>query len=279
MKNLKTTLSLLAFIAVCFFSSCGTTEEGEENLSPLLTITSTGLNANNEIIEGTTFTVDIVAAENPTSGKQLDELEIQRPGTDTTITINAPSYSTSLTINAPAAGISDTYTFILTDKDGENTSKTLEVTGISGVVSTPFGTELQGAFFHIGGSLEGAYDLMNETTVATSGMETAKDMKNIDASGNNFTGSFQAGTGNQTLFVRDNSFDYDNGSVEDATAAFNAGNASSTILNPLAGTILIAKLRGGNDYAVIKIQNWDPANNECNCGNLGKLTFNYKKSL
>jgi len=279
MKKLNILITLLSCAVVGFFSSCGTTEDGEENLSPLLTVTATGLNANNEIIEGTTFTVDVVAAENPTSGKQLDELEIQRPGADTTITINAPSYGTTLTIDAPAAGVSDTYTFVLRDKDGESSTKTLTPTGISGVVSTPFGTEVQGAFFHIGGSLEGAYDLLNETTVATSGMETSKDMKNIDASGNNFTGSFQAGTGNQTLFVRDNSFDYDNGSVEDATSAFNAGNASSTILNPLAGTILIAKLRGGNDYAVIKIENWDPANNECNCGNLGKLTFNYKKSL
>lgn len=275
MKKLNLFFALLALIGVSFITSCDSTED----LAPLLTITANGLSSSNTIDEGLTYTVEIVAAQNDISGKKLDDLVIQTPGADTTITINAASYSETFTLVAPLDGVEETYTFVLTDNDGETTTKSLSVTGTSGVTATPFGTEVVGAFFHVGGSLEGAYDLVAETTIAAAGVEANKDMKNTDVAPAAFTGSWTAGTGNNTMYVRANSFDYDNGSVEDAAAAYAAGGAPiSTILNPLAGNIIIAKLRGGNDYAVIEIVSVDATDNTCMCGNPGKITFNFKKS-
>lgn len=276
MKKFNLLFAMLGVITLAFLSSCDPTET--DDLSPLLTITTSGLSTSNTIDEGLTYTVEITAAQNPTSGKKLEDLVIQTPGADTTIVINAASYNETFTIDAPLAGVTHNFTFVLTDKDGVTDTETLSVTGTSATTSTPFGTEVTGAFFHIGGSLHGAYDLVSEATVSAAGAETSKDMKNTDMAGNNFTGSWTTGTGNATMFVKDNAFDYDNGSVEDATAAFAAGSSVSTILNPLAGDILIAQLRGGSDYAVIEIVSVDPANNECGCGNTGKITFNFKKS-
>lgn len=259
-----------------FMTSCES--DPTEDLSPLLTITTSGLSSTNTIVEGTTYDVSITAAQNPTSGKRLDNLVIQTPGPDTTIVINAASYAQTFTIDAPLAGVSQTFTFVLTDNDNVTTTKSITVTGTSGVISTPFGTEVLGAFFHVGGSLQGAYDLVAETNVSQAGAEGSKDMKNTDLAGSAFTGSWTTGTANGTLYVRANSFDYANGSVEDAEAAFNAGSSISTVLNPLTGNIFIAKLRGGTSYAVIEIVSVDPANNDCSCGNTGKITFNFKKS-
>lgn len=276
MKKLNLLFAIFGIAILGLLSSCET--DPTEDLNPLLTITTSGLSATNTVVEGTTYDVSITAAQNPTSGKKLKQLVIQTPGADTTISINAASYAATFTLDAPLAGVSNTFTFVLTDNDNLTTTKTLTVTGESGVVSTPFGTEVTGAFFHIGGSLQGAYDLVAETTVAAAGAETSKDMKNTDMAGAAFTGSWTTGTGNGTMYVRANSFDYANGSVEDAEAAYAAGTAGGTILNPLTGNIFIAKLRGGNDYAVIEIVSVDPNNNDCACGNKGKITFNYKKS-
>ena len=272
MKKLNLLFAVLAIALVGMMSSCDETTDPSD-VKPLLTITATGLSSTNTIDEGMTYDIEIIGTQNPTSAKKLEDLEIQTPGQDTTIVINAASYNQVFTLNAPLAGVSNTFTFILTDKAGESTTKTLTVTGTSPVVATPFGAEVVGAFFHIQGTAHGAYNLVNEVTVAAAGNEQDKDMKNTDADGANFSGSWTAGTGNGTMFVRDAGYDYDNGSVEDATAAFAAGTAQGTILNPLAGDIFIAKLRGGNDYAVIEIVSVDATDNTCNCGNKGKITF------
>jgi hypothetical protein len=269
--------ALFGVLTMAMFSSCK--DDTTEDLAPLLTITTAGLGANNTAVEGTTYTIEVIGAENPTSGKQLKTLEIQTPGPDTTITINASSYNETFTRFAPLDGVSETYTLILTDKDDVTATNTLTVTGTSGgVVSTPFGTEVLGAFFHVGGSLQGAFDLVAETPIALAGVEANKDMKNLDTGGSPFTGSFTTGTGNGTKYVRANSFDYATGSVEDAIAAYDAGNAGGTMLNPFSGNVFIAKLRGGTDgYAVIQITTIDPTDNTCTCGNPGKMSFNFKK--
>jgi hypothetical protein len=277
MKKLNLLFAIFSIAVLGFLSSCET--DPTEDLSPLLTITTSGLSGTNTIMEGSTYDVDITAAQNPTSTKKLKELVVQTPGADTTVVIGAASYSNTFTFDAPLAGVTHTYTFILKDNDNVTITKTLTVTGTGVVVvSTPFGAEVVGAFFHIEGSLQGAYNLVDEATVAVAGTETFKDMKNMNIAGANFTGSWTTGTGNGTLYVRANSFDYANGSVEDAMAAYAGGNAGGTMLNPLSGNVFIAKLRGGSNYAIIKIVTIDPNNNDCACGNKGKITFNFKKS-
>ena len=278
MKNLNLFFVLSGLVALSFFTKCEK-NPSPEGLAPLLTISSAGLSATNTIMEGTTFDVTVVANENSTSGKQLSSLEIQLTGgADTSIAINTASYTETFTQDAPEDGVSETYTFIVTDSDGESASKSLTVSGISGVVSTPFGPEIIGDFFHVGGSLEGAYDLVAETVVASAGSEADKDMKNIDIAGGNFTGSWTTGTGNGSQFVKSNTFDYANGTVEDAMAVFAAGSATNTVLNPSLNDIFIVKLRGGSDYALLQVTDRDVSDNTCNCSDLGKITFKFKKS-
>jgi len=181
------------------------------------------------------------------------------------------------TLIFPSAGINvgvTSYTFTVTDKDGNVDNVTFTVNTVAS--ATPMTNTVNGAFFHIAGSLEGAYDLINEDVVSASAPGTNKDMANTDQAGAAFTGSWEAQ--NATLFVKDNSFDYANATVEAATSAFALSSSpSNTVNNPMDGDIYIAKLRGGNNYAVIEIVTVDPSDNTCNCGNTGKITFNFKK--
>jgi hypothetical protein len=180
------------------------------------------------------------------------------------------------TLIFPNAGINlgvTSYTFSVTDRDGNTDQVSFTVTVEAN--ATPMNNEVNGAFFHIAGSLEGAYDLVSGNVVSASQPDDAKDMENTDAAGAAFTGSWAAQ--NATMFVKDNSFDYDNATVEAATAAYNGGTPAASVSNPSAGDIYIAKLRGGSTYAVIKIVEVDPSDNSCNCGNTGKITFDFKK--
>lgn len=280
MRNLNLFFVLSGLFALSFFTNCEEDKVTPEEQTPMLTISAAGLTAANTIMEGSTFDITVVASENPISGNQLSSLEIQIPGADSSIAINAASYTETFTLDAPADGVSETYTFIVTDSDGESASKSLTVSGISGIASTPFGPENVGSFFHAGGSLEGAYNLLGVNAVAASGNEADKDMKNIDIAGGNFTGSWTTGTGNGSQFVKSNTFDYANGNVEDAMAVFAAGSATTTVLNPSLNDIFIVKLRGGaEDFALLQVTDRDVSDNTCNCNDLGKITFKFKKSL
>ncbi|MCB0537297.1 MAG: hypothetical protein KDE33_07180 [Bacteroidetes bacterium] len=275
MKKLSLLFMLFGITTMTFLSSCGdSTNAGED--APLLTVTPS---ESGNVVEGTVVTVEVSAGQNPTSKKDLKTLTVATPGTDTTITINAPTYSVTFNVTAPQEGQSDTYTFTLTDKADVSTTKSFTLTGTSSSTGTNFGAEISGAFFHIGGTEKGAYDLVAETQLAASANDANKDMLNSDIAGDPFSGSWKTGTGNGTRYVKANSFDYANGTVEDATTYYNSGaNILSQAQNPQAGDIFIAKLRGGNDYALIKVVSIDPNDNTCGCGNKGKITFSFKKS-
>lgn len=166
-----------------------------------------------------------------------------------------------------------TWSFTVTDKDGNTATATFTIDVQN--AATPLATVTMGGFFHIGGSLQGAYDLVSGAVVAAAGADADKDMVNTDAAGDAFTGSWDAA--NATQYVKANSFDYANATEEAATAAYAAGTASGTVTNPAQDDIYIAKLRGADTYAAIKITSVDAANNDCACGNTGKVEFDFKK--
>jgi hypothetical protein len=288
MKKLKLFgLGLLG--ASLFLSSCAD-DPDEDGLAPTLTVNELGTNTSGgEItisqgealifawdsrkgdVDLNTFDVDVTGVNAPTNIPQSNQ------GNDFPYDIaNADDETYIDTLVFANAGLNTgitNYTFTVTDNDGLSREVSFDVT-VGG--STPMTNEVTGAFFHIQGSLEGAYDLVNETVVAASQPNTNKDMINTDLAGEAFTGSW--GAGNDTRFITANSFDYDNATVEAAESAYNDfAVPSASIGNPSAGDIIIAKLRGGNNYAVIKVVEVDPTNNECNCGNLGKITFDFKK--
>lgn len=215
-------------------------------------VSVSGVNTPNPLpasLAGNTFPYDIANADDET---YLDTLIFPNAGINTGVT---------------------SYTFSVTDKDGNTANKSFTVTVAAN--ATPMTNETTGAFFHIQGSLEGAYDLMNGAVVSASGADADKDMENTDDAGVAFTGSWEAA--NSTMFVKDNSFDYANATVEAAMSSFSNGTAAAAVTNPADGDIYIAKLRGGNTYAVIKVTDVDPTDNTCNCGNTGKITFDFKK--
>lgn len=215
-------------------------------------VSNTGVNQTTPIptsLGGNTFPYDIANADDET---YLDTLIFPLAGLTTGVT---------------------SYTLTVTDKDGNTDAVTYTVSVDPG--TTAMTNEVNGAFFHVQGSLEGAYDLVGETVVSASGADADKDMRNTDDAGVAFTGSWDAA--NVTMFVKDNSFDYANATVEAATASYASGTAAASVANPVDGDIYIAKLRGGTNYAVIKVVNVDPSDNTCNCGNTGKITFDFKK--
>lgn len=164
------------------------------------------------------------------------------------------------------------YTFTVTDKEGLSTAVTVSVTVVEG--ETALDNEANGQFFHVNGSLKGAFDLLLNQEVGASDPDAGKDLANTDAAGSPFTGSFESKNGTQ--FVKANSYDYENATLQSATAAFDAGTASSSVTNPAADDIYIVKLRGQAAYVVLKVTSVDPADNECACTNTGKIAFSYK---
>lgn len=167
-----------------------------------------------------------------------------------------------------------TYTFTVTDQNSTATTGTFTVTLQS--TGTPFAQTKAGYFYHIAGSLQGAYDLDGDAVVSSGGTASTKSMKNTDLAGATFTGTWSSDVANGTQYVKDNTYDYANATVESATSAYTAGSASTTVTNPAANDVYIAKK--GTSYYVIKITAVTPSDNTCSCGNTGKITFGYKKN-
>lgn len=172
---------------------------------------------------------------------------------------------------ASNAGADLVYNFKLLDQQGKETSKTFTVT--LGSTGTPFTKTKTGSFYHISGVNPGAWDLDGDAAVTVNGTASAKSMKNTDAAGVTFTGSWTSDAANQTKYVKVNSYDYANATFESAATAYAAGTASATVTNPAIGDIYIG-LKGTATLYVIKITDFDITSK----GNLGKITFEYKKN-
>lgn len=284
----------LAFAAGSFLlTSCADDEITDDTPRPSLTVTELNFGSNNGDVVATpgsqvAFRWNAVKAG---GGADLDKFELIQTGVNVTTPTPAtaggrnlplesmPSaienqYIDTLVLNAGSNLGVTTYTFRVTDKNGLTAETFVRVeVRASG---TPMTNEVTGQFFHIGGSLQGSYDLVAGANVAsTAANNGVRDISNTDAAGNPFTGSWEAI--NDSRFVKAAGFDYDNATVEAAEAAYTAGSANAAVNGPAVGDIYIARLRGANNYAVIKVTALDPNNNDCNCGNRGKLTFDYKR--
>lgn len=165
-----------------------------------------------------------------------------------------------------------TYTFTVNDQLGNSATGTFTVT-IS-TTNTPLAYEnTSGVIWNLVGPYQGAWDLGTNVGVSSSGAESTKDMKNTSTVASGWVNAWTTGTGNGTLYVKTSVFDYNNATLESATSAYAAGTAVSTVTNPATNDIYIAKLRGGTNYAVIKITNIVVTPSD----NLDKIEFSYKK--
>lgn len=278
MKKLVYLFSLLAMASVVIITGC---KKDDEPVPPTITLIS---GAGFTVSDGPMYINEpFTVGWNVTKGdKNLQTFSVTINGANLTafnqgspLSISGGSYSDTLwNITADPNPGTYNYTFTVTDKNNQSASFTITITVVN-TTATAFGADIIGQFYHVQGSLKGAYDLVNDVEVAAAGPETDKDMKNTDPVGP-FTGSWEAGTSNTTMFVKDNSYDYTLGIPKEAEYAYSNGTPSASATST-DGDIYITKLRGAHNYAVIKIVTVDAADNTCTCTNTGKISFNYKK--
>ncbi len=140
--------------------------------------------------------------------------------------------------------------------------------------TTPLNTERQG---RIGNALEsaaGAYDLVENKELPSSAPAAERDMQNltVSTSPNQWLADWRAENG--TRFVRANTFDYPNATVEAAREAYEDGTPVQTVANPAVNDVYIARLRGGNTFAVIRIIGVNPTVDD----NRDEVVFSYRKT-
>jgi len=271
-KKMKTLTALMAFtIFATVFTGC---KEDDPKVEPATVIAVTSPTDGASQISGTTITLAFTA--NSDNGlkrvvvkfKSATGSEITK--FDTLLTTQPTGFSFSRNYTVGSIG-SETYTISVTDKKDNIETKSVNVKSITG-----FDAELFGKFYHILGTNPGAFDLVrNEARIITD-TDMDKDLVNNDGAGV-FTGGWIAK--NSTMFVKAVGFNYNTGTSNDARNVYAAGSPKSNIALPVNGEIFIAKLRGTDTYAIIKIISNDLMNDECGCSNKGKLTFNFKKSL
>ncbi len=281
MKKLKLFALGLMGASTLFLTSC---EEDDDStaLGPVLTVTESTVGISGGAISaapGSTLQFEWDARKGDVN---LSTFSITVNGVEVSATTDngnvlpysvgigeKTNYTDGISFTPQAPG---TYVFKATDKDGLSKSVSVMVS-----VTASLGTEVTGAFFHIEGLGTGAWDLVGDQAMSSSDPDSDKDMMNTDMAGVTFTGSWEAGTGNGSMFVLAAGFDYAAATEQSAMDAFNAGTASASVSNPADGEIYIAKVRG-TDYMVIKIVDVDPTDMTSGGGNDGKITFDYKKN-
>lgn len=271
-------MMLLAGASIIFLTSCE--DDGETTpTAPTITLTAgdTLISADGTVSPDTTITVSWTATK---GDAKLESFDITVDGValaGQAVDIdNADNeiYVSSTTITVPSNEGTYTYELTVTDKDDVTGSVSITITVEETVVSTPFTSTETGQFYHVGGSLKGAYSLVTDEEKSSGDPDTDKSMINNDAAGATFTGSFTSGDG--TMYVKAaTSFDYDNATVESATAAYAAGTASTTVTDPAANDVYIAL--NGSTYMVVKITAVDATDDTCGCLNTGKISISYKK--
>lgn len=165
------------------------------------------------------------------------------------------------------------FLFSLADKEDRTVEKVYTVTLAD--PETPFTEEVTtGAFYHIEGSLQGAYDLDGDALVGAAGDAAIKSMKNTDGAAETFTGSWTSETANGTMYV-ESAVSYASIYQENVADVYGAGTPSASVDSPEVGDVYVAKK--GTTYYVIEITALDVNDNTCGCGNKGKISFKYKK--
>ncbi len=276
MKKIKL-LTLILFAGVLALTSC----HKDPPEGPTLSVTPTSVDA----WKGDTvkFVYSISSNSKITSLKAEPNTTLLSSQEVTSFSADY-SVSDTMTFILPTSSLSDgdviSVKFTATDKDGADYAKEVTVSiniKEPAAATTPMTDEhTDGVIWNIIGANKGAWDLVNNVAMSSSDTEANKDMKNTTTTASQTPNVFEAewtvGTGNTTSFVKDNTFDYANATVEAATEAYNNGTSTTTVSNVAANDIYIAKLRDGN-YAVIKVTNVAVTTTDNN----DKIEFSYKK--
>ncbi len=166
-----------------------------------------------------------------------------------------------------SAGSSVTITVSVTDQQDQVGTGTLNI-GF-GSSETPMKSSGSGMIYNWYSSNASAWDLVNNRSRKAADSDSDKDMVNPSSTDWSFKKEWYSKNGTQ--FVKNNSFNYNNPTVEAAAAAFSGGSTSISVSQ---GDIIIAKLRGGSEYAVIKVTEIRETSIE---NNDDYIKFEYKK--
>jgi len=276
-KTMKIFKNLTLFLAVVsmasIFAGCNK-DEDDPIITPATVITVTSPVDGASAISGTTINLAFTA--NSDNGLKRVVVKFKSAtGTETTkfdtaLTSQPTGFTFSRSYTVGNIG-NETYTIVVTDKKDNIESKSINIKSITGFAEEGFGK-----FYHILGTNPGAFDLSKGEQRVISDADNDKDMVNTDGAGI-FTGAWESK--NNTMFVKTNTFDYSSGTINDAKYAYSLGTPNTKVLAPINGSVYIAKLRGTENYAIVKVIADEPTNDECGCSNKGKLTFNFKKML
>lgn len=152
MKKISLIAALfLVMASVSFFSAC--TPDEEEDLSPTLSfVTGSGYISGDATLKaGEEFTVNLSAAANSTSGARLTNLKVIRVigGNTVTVadeTIDQSSFTGEITANAAFIAGSETWTFRVTDANGEYAEISLIITTNGGGEINTFDQKILGSY-------------------------------------------------------------------------------------------------------------------------------------
>jgi hypothetical protein len=272
---MKKLLFAIAAVAVTMTScSKDETDDLTKNENPVITFTSlTGTT----VEAGSTLSLVISVRAND-DGDKLKTVTLAdgegNPIGNPFVDINETSFDTTITLISSTTFETSTFTVVASDKNDHLAAKSLTITTVSGFDSEG----LTGQIHHIFGALNGSYDLVNDAEVAAAANDSLKDMSNTEVNDATFTGSWTAK--NDTKFVRASTVDFSTATYSSIVSTYASLSAATdpSLGFPNANEVIIAKLRGGEDYVLIKITSVDPTFEDGGAaGDNGKLSFEYKK--
>jgi len=303
MKKIIFSLFTLILLSATIFISCSKDEStGDGTVTPTIFFKKapTYVSSNMSMLSKEWFKVGITALANKNSQSPLAKIEVYStvtnmiPVLETSIVLpegdlSVQGYDKEWGFYATDLGGMQKWEFKVTDVNGMSSSVTfnittpiIDTTGGGGGTdpSTPFGSPRSGSIYNLAAaSTYGvAFDLVNNVTKLTTDPDAVKDMCNTTVVASApapyaFQNEWIAKNTTKFVDVTAAGFDYLAPTFGTAKAAFEAGTQTSTITGVLANRMYVAKLRGLDEYAVIKISSVDLTTSD----NLDKINFTYKK--
>lgn len=271
--NLKLSGILFLLSAVMFYWGCG---PDEDPVPPTITVSP---ETTQDAWKGDTVNYSVVMGSNEELTSYTISPNIAGKNSDasisTTLTGNNSTISYKYVVDSALVveGNTVTITFTVTDKASQTASASRVINITEKKIQLVQEAD-SGLVWNVSGPKKGAWDLAGDSAVSASSSELVKDVKDT-SSPTTFTPSWIPGTGNNSTYVRTTTYDWDNATDVSARNAYNAGLAKSTTGSLSVGDYVIVKIRGGNDYVVIKVVQVDVTTAD----NLDFVKFIYKKKL
>ena len=272
MTKKATLLTLITLIGLVFVTSC---RNGKKN-PPLIELSETEIiTLPKQVVE-----VKVTFERGDRQIKKLkinglDDVTLEKDDIDQKKD-NTYTYKGWVPDDSIASVINVTFTAI-DMRDNESTAD-LKI-----IVETPFSRWGNSRVIsNANGSSPSAWDLVNHKSKFFIDPNNTKDIKDNTSA---ISGSFSSGgwtSGNSTKFVvaDTTTFSYKKASIENTILAYEAGEPTSNLNNNdlSVDNVIIAKLRGEEDYAVIKIEEvYDDGANGGTGNNDDYRKFSYKK--